>query len=84
MSLNNRISIRDTYNARAVVELNPTNSNSGRSENTGDSISFEVARQEKQSTSLTQEGVRVVSERVISESRNFRFTGFLMPAADIV
>jgi hypothetical protein len=74
VSLNNRISIRDTYNARGAVEIGPSLSSSGGSDTTGDSLFAESEKQQKQTMKLP--GVKVVSERVISMSRNFRFTTF--------
>jgi hypothetical protein len=82
VSLNNRISIRDTYNARGAIEVGACPSSSGRSDTTGDFLVLESEKQQKQKHPLT--AVKVVSERVMSASRNFRFTVFLMPAADIV
>ena len=84
MSLNNRISIRDTYNARGAIEVGACPSSSGRSDTTGDFLVLESEKQQKQITKHPLTAVKVVSERVMSESRNFRFTVFLMPAADIV
>lgn len=79
MSLNNRISIRDTCSARGAVEVGVCLSSSGRSETTADFLLLESEKQQKQTMKHPQTEVKVVSERVISKSRDLRFTVFLMP-----
>ena len=68
MSLNNRISIRDTGSARGAIEIGacPTGSSSGRSETTADFLILE-SEEQKQTMKHPQTEVKVVSERVISK-----------------
>ncbi len=75
VSLNNRISIRDTYGARGAVEVGSSPSSIGRSEATTDSILLESEKQQKQTMKCPSTGVKVVTETVISESRDLDFTG---------
>jgi|SRR5713226_5587867 len=75
VSLNNRISIRDTYGARGAVEVGSSPSSIGRSEATTDFIFLESAKQQKQTMKYPSTEVKVVSERVTSESRDLHFTG---------
>jgi hypothetical protein len=83
VSLNNRISIRDTCSTRGAVEV-VCPSSSGRSVTTADFLLLESEKQQKETMKHPQTEVKVVSERVISKSRDLRFSIFLMPAADIV
>jgi hypothetical protein len=85
VSLNNRIAIRDTSSARGAVEIgvdpisSTSGSTSGRSDNTADFLLLESEKHQKQQTvRQPQTEVKVVSERVISKSRNFHFSDFLM------
>jgi hypothetical protein len=78
VSLNNRISIRDTCNARGAVEIGAC-PGSGRSEITADFVLLESEKVQKQTMKHPQTEVKVVSERVISKLRHLRFTVFLMP-----
>ena len=82
MSLNNRISIRDTFGARGAVEVGayPSSSHGSRSETTADFLLLE-SKQQKQIMKHPQTEVKVVSERAISESRDLRFTDYLTPCA---
>ncbi|KAI0270127.1 hypothetical protein BGY98DRAFT_277085 [Russula aff. rugulosa BPL654] len=66
VSLNNRISIRDTYNARGAIEVGACPSSSGRSDTTGDFLVLESEKQQKQITKHPLTGVKVVSERVMN------------------
>jgi hypothetical protein len=78
VSLNNRISIRDTYGARGAVEVGSSPSSIGRSEATTDCILLESEKQQKQFKQTMKPpstGVKVVTETVISESRDLDFTG---------
>ena len=75
VSLNNRISIRDTYGARGAVEVGSSPSSIGRSEATTDFICLESAKQQKLTMKYPSTEVKVVSERVTSESRDLHFTG---------
>jgi hypothetical protein len=84
VSLNNRISIRDTCGARGAVEVGACPSSSGRSETTADFLLFESEKQQKQTMKHPQTEVKVVNERVISKSHDLRIPVFLMPTADIV
>jgi hypothetical protein len=84
VSLNNRISIRDTCSARGAIEIGACPSSSGRSETTADFLLLESEKQQKETMKHPQTEVKVVSESVISKSHDLRFTVFLMPAADIV
>jgi len=84
VSLNNRISIRNTSSARSAVEIGAFPSSSGHSEITADFLLSESEKQQKQTVKHPQTDVKVVSERVISKSRDPRFFVSLMPAADIV
>jgi hypothetical protein len=57
-------------------------SSSGGSGTTADFLESE--KQQKETMKHPQTEAEVVSQRVISKSRDLRFTGFLKPAADIV
>lgn len=83
VSLNNRVSIRDTCSARGAVEV-VCPSSSRRSEITADILLLESEKQQNETMKHPQTEVKVVRERVISKSRDLRFTVFLMPAVDIV
>jgi hypothetical protein len=84
VSLNNRISIRDTCIARGAIEIGAYPSSSGRSETTADFLILESEKQQKQTMKHPQTEVKVVSESIISKSRDLRFTVFLMPTAGTV
>ncbi len=76
VSLNNRISIRETYGARCAVEVGAYPSSSGRSETTEDFLILESEKHQKQTMKHTPTEVKVMSQGVISKSRDLRFTGF--------
>jgi hypothetical protein len=65
VSLNNRISIRDTCSTRGAVEV-VCPSSSGRSVTTADFLLLESEKQQKETMKHPQTEVKVVSERVIN------------------
>jgi hypothetical protein len=75
VSLNNRISIRDTYGARGAVEVGLSPNSIGRSEATADFMCLESEKQQKQTMKYPLTEVKVVSERVTCESRDLHFAG---------
>jgi hypothetical protein len=81
VSLNNRISIRDTGSARGAIEIGayPTGSSSGRSETTADFLVLESEKEEKQTMKHPQTEVKVVSERVTSKSPDLLLPFFSCP-----